>query len=79
MLDWRTILECMKARPLRPEFEIFADLQALCAKPGYILGSFALPPGKRNLGINTLNDFNIVAATPLLRMPSGVRRAHPVL
>lgn len=36
-----------------------------------ILGSFALPPGERNAGFNALNDFNVVAATPLLRMPNG--------
>lgn len=36
-----------------------------------ILGSFALPPGERNAGFNALNDFNVVAATPLLGTPNG--------
>lgn len=36
-----------------------------------ILASFALACAERNSGFNALNDFNVVAATPLLRMPNG--------
>ncbi|MHB1359396.1 MAG: SEC-C metal-binding domain-containing protein [Rhodocyclaceae bacterium] len=36
-----------------------------------VLGAFALPSTERNEGFNELHDFNIITATPLLRMPSG--------
>lgn len=36
-----------------------------------VLGAFALPPNERNEGFNALHDFNLITATPLLRMPSG--------
>lgn len=36
-----------------------------------VLGAFELPSTERNGGFNTLHDFNVITATPLLRMPSG--------
>ncbi|HWQ41189.1 MAG TPA: SEC-C metal-binding domain-containing protein [Desulfosporosinus sp.] len=36
-----------------------------------ILGAFELGTVERNAGFNTLQDFNIITATPLLRMPNG--------
>lgn len=36
-----------------------------------VLGAFELVPTERNAGFSTLHDFNIITATPLLRMPSG--------
>jgi hypothetical protein len=36
-----------------------------------VLAAFTLPAGERNSGFSTLQDFNAVCATPLLRMPSG--------
>ncbi len=36
-----------------------------------VLGAFELPSTERNVGFNALNDFNVITATPLLRMPSG--------
>lgn len=36
-----------------------------------VLSAFELSPTERNAGFNTLHDFNIITATPLLRMPSG--------
>lgn len=38
---------------------------------GKVLGAFELVPTERNAGFNTLHDFNVITATPLLRMPSG--------
>jgi len=35
-----------------------------------VLGAFELAPTERNAGFNTLHDFNVITATPLLRMPS---------
>lgn len=36
-----------------------------------VLDAFTVLPGERNAGFNTLHDFNVLAATPLLRTPSG--------
>jgi hypothetical protein len=36
-----------------------------------VLGAFELASTERNAGFNTLHDFNVITATPLLRMPSG--------
>jgi hypothetical protein len=36
-----------------------------------ILGAFALDSTERNTEFNSLHDFNVITATPLLRMPSG--------
>ena len=36
-----------------------------------VLGAFELPSTERNEGFNVLHDFNVITATPLLRMPSG--------
>jgi hypothetical protein len=36
-----------------------------------VLGAFALPSTEHNEGFSALHDFNIITATPLLRMPSG--------
>jgi len=36
-----------------------------------VLGAFELRPTERNVGFNTLHDFNVITATPLLRMPNG--------
>jgi len=36
-----------------------------------VLGAFALPSTERNTGFNTLHDFNVMTATPLLQLPSG--------
>ncbi len=36
-----------------------------------VLSAFTLPDGERNSGFESLHDFNMVCATPLLRMPSG--------
>lgn len=36
-----------------------------------ILGAFALDTTERNAGFNSQHDFNVITATPLLRMPSG--------
>jgi hypothetical protein len=36
-----------------------------------VLGAFELPSTERNEGFNALHDFNVITATPLLRMPSG--------
>lgn len=36
-----------------------------------ILSAFELAPTERNSEFNTLHDFNVITATPLLRMPSG--------
>ena len=36
-----------------------------------VLGAFELPSTERNAGFNALHDFNVLTATPLLRMPSG--------
>ena len=36
-----------------------------------VLGGFELPSIERNAGFNELHDFNVITATPLLRMPSG--------
>lgn len=36
-----------------------------------VLGAFELPSTERNEGFNELHDFNVITATPLLRMPSG--------
>jgi len=38
---------------------------------GKVLAVFELEPTERNVGFNTLHDFNVITATPLLRMPSG--------
>ena len=51
--------------------EVSAEAGVQPEKVERILGSFALPPGERNTSFNALNDFNIVAATPLLRTPNG--------
>ena len=36
-----------------------------------VLGAFAQDTTERNAGFNTMHDFNIITARPLLRMPSG--------
>lgn len=36
-----------------------------------VLGAFELPVTERNVGFNALHDFNVITATPLLRMPNG--------
>lgn len=36
-----------------------------------VLGTFELPSNERNAGFNALHDFNVITATPLLRMPDG--------
>ncbi|MFJ4288773.1 SEC-C metal-binding domain-containing protein [Cupriavidus sp. NPDC089707] len=36
-----------------------------------VLDAFSALPTERNTGFNALHDFNVLAATPLLRMPSG--------
>lgn len=36
-----------------------------------VLGAFELSSTERNEGFNALHDFNVITATPLLRMPSG--------
>ncbi len=36
-----------------------------------VLGAFELPSTERNEGFNALHDFNVITATPLLRMPNG--------
>lgn len=36
-----------------------------------VLNAFTLPADERNGGFGALQDFNVVCATPLLRMPSG--------
>ena len=36
-----------------------------------VLWAFELPSTERNEGFNALHDFNVITATPLLRMPSG--------
>ncbi|MFP6859915.1 SEC-C metal-binding domain-containing protein [Pseudomonas sp.] len=36
-----------------------------------VLGAFELSPTERNIEFNALHDFNVITATPLLRMPSG--------
>lgn len=36
-----------------------------------VLGAFELPSTERNVGFNALHDFNVIAAKPLMRMPSG--------
>jgi len=36
-----------------------------------VLRAFELPGTERNVGFNALHDFNVITATPLLRMPSG--------
>lgn len=36
-----------------------------------ILSTFTLEPNERNEGFQTLHDFNVIAATPLLRAPDG--------
>ena len=36
-----------------------------------VLTAFTLPADERNSGFGTLQDFNAICATPLLRMPSG--------
>lgn len=36
-----------------------------------VLGAFELPSTEHNEGFNELHDFNIITASPLLRMPSG--------
>lgn len=36
-----------------------------------ILGAFELPSTECNVGFNALQDFNVITAMPLLRMPSG--------
>jgi hypothetical protein len=36
-----------------------------------VLGAFELPSTERNEGFNSLHDFNVITAMPLLRMPSG--------
>ena len=36
-----------------------------------VLGAFELPSTERNEWFNELHDFNVITATPLLRMPSG--------
>lgn len=36
-----------------------------------VLRAFELPITERNVGFNTLHDFNVITATPLLRIPSG--------
>ncbi|MDH1477473.1 SEC-C metal-binding domain-containing protein [Comamonas thiooxydans] len=51
--------------------EVSAEAKAAPETVERILGSFTLPPSERNTGFNALNDFNVVAATPLLRTPTG--------
>lgn len=36
-----------------------------------VLDAFSVLPTERNTGFNALHDFNVLTATPLLRMPSG--------
>ncbi len=36
-----------------------------------ILDAFTFPEIERNVGFSALHDFNVISATPLLRMPSG--------
>ncbi|GJH23815.1 SEC-C metal-binding domain-containing protein [Caballeronia novacaledonica] len=36
-----------------------------------VLCEFALPPSERNIAFNSLHDFNVATATPLLRTPTG--------
>lgn len=51
--------------------EVSAEAEAQPEMVERILGSFALPLGERNAGFRALNDFNVIAATPLLRTPNG--------
>ncbi len=51
--------------------EVSAEAQVQPEMVERILSSFTMPPSERNAGFNSLNDFNVVAATPLLRMPNG--------
>jgi hypothetical protein len=51
--------------------EVSIEAEVPPEKVERILGSFALPAGERNASFNALNDFNVVAATPLLRSASG--------
>ncbi|MCP3019924.1 nuclease-related domain-containing protein [Cupriavidus basilensis] len=73
-------LTLMKQHPdewtMLPVFACTVD--EICAKTALnedlvkrILDAFTLPGAERNAGFNTLHDFNALAATPLLRMPSG--------
>ncbi len=36
-----------------------------------VLGAFELPSSERNEGFRALHDFNVITATPLLRIPTG--------
>ena len=59
-----------------PFFAFRADDVAMKAKLSpdlveKVLGAFEMVSTERNAGFKTLNDFNAITATPLLRMPSG--------
>lgn len=59
-----------------PLFAFTADEIAVQAKLATeivdrVLRVFELPSTERNEGFNALHDFNVITATPLLRMPSG--------
>lgn len=59
-----------------PLFAFTADEVAAKANLGTyvverVLGAFVVAPTERNAGFNTLHDFNVITATPLLRLPSG--------
>lgn len=41
-----------------------------------VLRAFELPFTERNVGFNALHDFNVITATPLLRMPSEHLLSH---
>jgi len=51
--------------------EVSAEAEVRPEMVERILGSFALTSSERNDGFNALNDFNVVAASPLLRTPNG--------
>jgi hypothetical protein len=51
--------------------EIAAKANLLADVVERVLGTFELPSTERNAGFNALHDFNVITATPLLRMPSG--------
>lgn len=51
------------------EIAVKADLASDVAER--VLGTFELPSTERNEGFIALHDFNVITATPLLRIPSG--------
>lgn len=64
--EW-TMLPCFAFR----SEAVAAKLSLSIELVGKILSAFALDATERNAGFNSLHDFNIITATPLLRMPSG--------